>query len=230
MAWQRSPPTIGLQHLDADSNVAQREQAKAQIAAATDEMPRGILNVGIFGEGTDAPSLSAVGFIEPRKSPVDVIQAVGRVMRRSEGKPLGYIVCPIVIPPNEDAEQWLANSNNPDDGWQALGQILMALRAHDDRIEEKLEDLMSVYLPPAPAEDEEVSTVVALGSDTGRAAYFLHEGKWGHAERATEDVVKGTAQSADVFRPLNEAMPEGGVGKAAADAPELHQKMNPTGS
>ncbi len=78
-----------LQHLDASSNVAQREQAKAQLAAATDGEPRGILNVGIFGEGTDAPSLSAVGFLEPRKSPVDVIQAVGRVMRRSEEKNMG---------------------------------------------------------------------------------------------------------------------------------------------
>ena len=216
-----------LQHLDADSNVAQREQAKAQLAAATEEQPHGILNVGIFGEGTDAPSLSAVGFIEPRKSPVDVIQAVGRVMRRSEGKDLGYIVCPIVIPPNADAERWLANSDSPDDGWQALGQILMALRAHDDRIEERLEDLMSVYLPPAPAEDEEFSTVVAVGSDTGRAAYFLHEGKQGQAERATEDVVKGMARSADVFRPLNEAMPEGDGGTAAADAPELPPRSEP---
>ena len=213
------PAYYRLQHLDADSNVAQREQAKAQIAAATDEEPRGILNVGIFGEGTDAPSLSAVGFIEPRKSPVDVIQAVGRVMRRSEGKHLGYIVCPIVIPPNEDAERWLSNSDNPDDGWQALGQILMALRAHDDRIEEKLEDLMSVYLPPAPAEDEEISTVVAVGSGKGRAAYFLHEGKHGHAERATEDVVKGKARSAVVFRPLNEAIPERG-GKVTTDVPQ----------
>ena len=220
------PADYRLQHLDADSNVAQREQAKAHIAAATEEEPRGILNVGIFGEGTDAPSLSAVGFIEPRKSPVDVIQAVGRVMRRSEGKHLGYIVCPIVIPPNEDAERWLSNSDNPDDGWQALGQILMALRAHDDRIEEKLEDLMSVYLPPAPAEDEEVSTVVAVGSDTGRAAYFLHEGKHGHAERATEDVVKGKARSAVVFRPLNKAIPERG-GKATTDVPQPPPENEP---
>lgn len=211
------PADYRLEHLDAESNVAQREQAKAHIAAATEEKPRGILNVGIFGEGTDAPSLSAVGFIEPRKSPVDVIQAVGRVMRRSEGKHLGYIVCPIVIPPNTDAERWLANSNTPDDGWQALGQILMALRAHDDRIEDQLEDLMSVYLPPPPAEDEEVSTVVALGSETGRAAYYLHEGKQGHVEQATEDAVKGKVRSADVFRPLGELLPQGEVNKAAGD-------------
>ncbi len=216
-----------LQHLDADSNVAQRDQAKAQLAAATDENPHGILNVGIFGEGTDAPSLSAVGFIEPRKSPVDVIQAVGRVMRRSEGKKMGYIVCPIVIPPNVDAERWLANSNNPDDGWQALGQILVALRAHDDRIEERLEDLMSVYLPPTPAKDENVGTVVALGSDTGRATYYFHEGKQGSVERAVEDAVNGAARSGDVFRPLNEAIPEGRDGKPAADAPELPPAIEP---
>ena len=86
---------------------------------------------------------------------------------------------------------------------------------------------MSVYLPPAPAEDEEFSTVVAVGSDAGRAAYFLHEGKQGQAERATEDVVKGTARSADVFRPLNEAMPEGNDGTAPADAPELPPRSEP---
>ena len=214
-----------LQHLDADSNVAQREQAKAQLAAATDSEPRGILNVGIFGEGTDAPSLSAVGFLEPRKSPVDVIQAVGRVMRRSEEKDTGYILCPIVIPPNVDAEKWLANSNNPDDGWQALGQILMALRAHDDRIEERLEELMSVYLPPDPPEDEEVAIVVVVGSDTGRATYYLHEGKQGSAEPAVERVVRGATPSADEFRPLSAAMPEGRGGKAEADAPE-HPPQN----
>ena len=204
-----------LQHLDAKSNVAQREQAKAQIAAATDEHPHGILNVGIFGEGTDAPSLSAVGFIEPRKSPVDVIQAVGRVMRRSEGKRLGYIVCPIVIPRNAHAERWLANSNHPDEGWPALGQILMALRAHDDRIEENLQDLMSVYLPPEPKPDEPVKTVVAVGSETtGRATYYVHEGEPGRAEKDIVDVVEGRVRARDVLRPLNEAMPEDRNGNA----------------
>ena len=221
------PAVYRLQHLDAESNVAQREQAKAQLAAATDSEPRGILNVGIFGEGTDAPSLSAVGFLEPRKSPVDVIQAVGRVMRRSEEKDRGYILCPIVIPPNVDAEKWLANTNNPDEGWQALGQILMALRAHDDRIEERLEDLMSVYLPPEPPEEEEVTTVVAVGSDTGRAAFYLHEGKQGTAERAVERVARGTARGAGEFRPLSEAMPEGPGGKAGAVAPEQPPRTEP---
>ena len=224
---REKPVVYRLQHLDADSNVAQRDQAKAQLAAATDSEPRGILNVGIFGEGTDAPSLSAVGFLEPRKSPVDVIQAVGRVMRRSEEKDTGYILCPIVIPPNVDAEQWLANTNNPDEGWQALGQILMALRAHDDRIEERLRDLMSVYLPLEPPEEEEVSTVVVLGSDTGRTAFYLHEGKHGSAESAVESVVRGTTRCAEAFRPLSEAVPEAPVDNSGADAPQHPPRNEP---
>ena len=66
------------EHLDASHRVTKREMAKTLLFEGSDEEPYGILNVGIFGEGVDAPSLSAVGFLEPRKSPVEVIQAVGR--------------------------------------------------------------------------------------------------------------------------------------------------------
>ena len=88
----------GLEHLDASSPVAKRDEAKRRLAVADTDEPHGILNVGIFGEGTDSPSLSAVAFLEPRKSPIDVVQAVGRAMRRAQGKDLGYIVVPVVIP------------------------------------------------------------------------------------------------------------------------------------
>ena len=151
-----------LEHLDAKSKVAAREEAKARLAAGTEADPHGIINVGIFGEGTDAPSLSAVGFLEARKSPVDVIQAVGRVMRRSPGKERGYIICPIVIPPGNDAETWLRNSG-PEDGWRELGQILVALRAHDSRIEDELSDLLEIYIPSPPPEN--VATMVDTGAE-----------------------------------------------------------------
>ncbi|MYD92853.1 MAG: hypothetical protein F4Y02_04010, partial [Chloroflexi bacterium] len=213
-------PVYRLRHLDAKSNVAQREEAKAELARATDEQPRGILNVGIFGEGTDAPSLSAVGFIEPRKSPVDVIQAVGRVMRRSPGKEIGYIFCPIVIPPKTDAERWLAASNSPDDGWQALGQILLALRAHDERIEDELSDLMEIYLPSdteAEGAHNTVSTVVALGSENGRARYYVHEGKPGEARAVAADCAEGKARPSGALWPLNEAIPDKETAAKQAD-------------
>ena len=155
--------------------------------------------------------MSAVGFIEPRKSPVDVIQAVGRVMRRSPGKKLGYIFCPIVIPPKTDAERWLAASNSPDDGWQALGQILLALRAHDERIEDELSDLMEIYLPSdseGEGAENTVSTVVAISSENGRARYYVHEGKPGEARAVAADCAEGKARPAGALWPLNEAMPD----------------------
>ncbi|MDE0212111.1 MAG: hypothetical protein OXJ64_19805, partial [Boseongicola sp.] len=193
-----------LEHLDAKSKVTEREYAKAKLMGATDESPHAIINVGIFGEGVDAPSLSAVGFLEARKSPVDVIQAVGRVMRRAENKEMGYIICPILIPPNTDAETWLRNSG-PEDGWRELGQILLALRAHDGRIEDKLSDLMQLYLPAPPA--KEVATMITIGGEGRRVQHYGHLGKHGTAESDVEKVLVGKARPKDVFCPLNEVIP-----------------------
>ena len=102
-----SPVTFTMEHLDASSSVSERDEAKVHLAQATPSAPHAVSNVGIFGEGTDSPNLSAVAFLAPRKSPIDVIQAVGRAMRATPGKATGYIVCPVLIPPDQDAERWL---------------------------------------------------------------------------------------------------------------------------
>ena len=210
-----------LEHLDASSKVAERENAKARLMGATDGSPHGILNVGIFGEGVDAPSLSAVGFLEARKSPVDVIQAVGRVMRRAENKEMGYIICPILIPPNTDAETWLRNSG-PEDGWRELGQILLALRAHDGRIEDRLSDLMKLYLPPPPA--KEVATMITIGGEDRRVRHYGHVGKPGAAESDVEKVLTGEAKAREVLCPLSDVVPvdtHGGGGAPAVPSSGL---------
>ena len=224
-----------LEHLDASDNVTKREAAKAKLASATADEPYGIINVGIFGEGTDAPSLSAVGFLEPRRSPVDVIQAVGRVMRRAPGKKLGYIVCPLLIPPNVDAEKWLQNSS-PEDGWKELGEVLLALRAHDSRIEKELEHLMEVYLPPKPNAD--IATMVCIGIGGGRVRCFVHMGPPGMAERDVERVINGTTKPEEVFRPLEDVSLGAGKGSESnCIQPEsvgphtiISGKRNPDGS
>ena len=188
-----------LEHLDATSNVSERENAKRRLAEATEAHPHGIINVGIFGEGTDSPSLSAVAFLEPRKSPIDVIQAVGRAMRTAPGKSIGYIICPIVFPPNADAETWLSNSS-PEEGWQELGQILLALRAHDQRIEENLAELLQLYVPKDP---EKVHTFIGIAKrDKRNIQYWLHEGAPGDAQEDVEKVLKGASPRASKFVPL----------------------------
>ena len=191
-----------LEHLDASSNVLLRDHAKGNLAQATSEYPHGILNVGIFGEGTDSPSLSAVAFLEPRKSPIDVIQAVGRAMRTAPGKEMGYIICPIVIPPQADPEEWLQTSSKQD-GWEELGQILLALRAHDERIEDQLSELMTLYVPPAK---EVVATAVSVANqESGYIRHHYHVGPVGEAQKAAEQVVERKARPQDVgLQPLND--------------------------
>ena len=192
-----------LEHLDATSNVGARENAKLRLAEADEANPHGIINVGIFGEGTDSPSLSAVAFLEARKSPIDVIQAVGRAMRTSPGKEMGYIICPIVIPPNADPETYLSHSG-PEDGWQELGQILLALRAHDKRIEDELANLLQLYVPAPP--DEESTIVAVADEEKKRITYGVHVGPPGEAPKAVDRVLKGESRHSQEFRPLTESV------------------------
>ena len=197
-----------LEHLDASSNVTKREEAKRRLADATPDNPHGIINVGIFGEGTDSPSLSAVAFLESRKSPIDVVQAVGRAMRTSPGKQMGYIICPILIPPSAEPEKWISTSN-PEDGWKELGQILLALRAHDNRIEDQLKDLLHLYLPQAPPPKVKTFIGITTGKEENRrTAYREYEGKPGEDQKALERVLKGESSlSKEKFQPLPKSYP-----------------------
>jgi len=200
--YDRPSATYTLEHLDASDRVSQREKAKGRLGSAHSKSPYGVCNVGIFGEGTDAPSLSAVAFLEPRRSPVDVIQAVGRVMRRSPDKKFGYIICPVVIPRSVNAENWL-RTNGPENGWRELAEILQALRAHDKRIEENLSDLMEFYLPadldPDSPEKHNVTTFVTIGSsETRKVKHFIHEGPSGAVIDAAHKVAQSKVQPSDV--------------------------------
>ncbi len=199
------PAKMSLEHLDASSNVTAREEAKTKLRLGTGDRPHAVFNVGIFGEGTDAPSLSAVSFLEPRKSPTDVVQAVGRVMRTAPGKKEGYIIVPITVPKETVAEEWLMNSSM-DEGWQELGQVLGALRAHDSRIEEELPNKLKLLMPDEP---ESVVTLMAVQlPGRNSASRFVHTGKVSDANRMVERLVRGEAKSEKVL----ELKPVRGVG------------------
>ena len=188
---EREPATFTLEHLDASSNVAQRDNAKQRLATARAESPHGIINVGIFGEGTDSPTLSAVAFLEPRRSPIDVVQAVGRAMRTAPGKELGYVICPVLIPPDADPEQWLSTAH-PEEGWSELGQILLALRAHDDRIENRLAELLQIYIPREHSSPPQTVTLVAAPRPgSGRIEYGVYRGTTESVYEILEAAVAG---------------------------------------
>jgi predicted helicase len=88
-----------------------------------------LTNVRCLSEGVDVPSLDAVLFLSARNSQVDVVQSVGRVMRKSPGKKYGYIIIPVVVPADVEADKALDDNER----YRVVWTVLNALRAHDDR-------------------------------------------------------------------------------------------------
>ena len=96
----------------------------------------------LFTEGVDVPSLDAVAFLDPRDSQVDVVQAVGRVMRKAPGKRFGYIIVPVVVEPGRDVAKALERGT---EGYRTVGRVLRALQAHDGRLAESPANFIKVY-------------------------------------------------------------------------------------
>jgi hypothetical protein len=98
---------------------------------------RGLLsNARCLSEGVDVPSLDGVAFIDPRSSQVDIIQAVGRAIRLSPDKKVGTIVLPVFIKAGEDAASTIEASN-----FKPIWDVLNALKAHDDVLEDELDQI-----------------------------------------------------------------------------------------
>ncbi|PYC77362.1 damage-inducible protein [Streptomyces tateyamensis] len=117
-------------HVDGTFNTLKRNQKLDWLKQDPGPNNARILsNARCLSEGVDVPSLDAVLFLHPRNSVVDVVQSVGRVMRRAEGKNYGYIILPVAVPAGTSPEKALAGN----DRFKVVWQVLQALRAHDDR-------------------------------------------------------------------------------------------------
>ena len=96
--------SVDARHMDGTMSAPNRDELLGWLKEDTSENEcRVITNVRVLSEGVDVPSLDAVLFLSARNSQVDVVQSVGRVMRRSPGKKYGYIIIPVVVPPSVDA-------------------------------------------------------------------------------------------------------------------------------
>ncbi|MBQ8848019.1 MAG: DEAD/DEAH box helicase [Candidatus Gastranaerophilales bacterium] len=118
-------------HVDGGMGASMRDEKLSWLKhAPTDGKECRILtNVRCLSEGVDVPSLDAVMFLSARNSQVDVVQSVGRVMRRAQGKKYGYIIIPVAVPLNVKPEEALDKNDN----FKVVWTVLNALRAHDDR-------------------------------------------------------------------------------------------------
>lgn len=99
-----------------------------------DDTCRILTNARCLSEGVDVPALDAILFMHPRKSQIDVVQSVGRVMRTSKGKEMGYVILPIVVPSGVTPEEALDDNER----YRVIWQILNALRSHDERLDAEI--------------------------------------------------------------------------------------------
>ena len=120
-------------HVDGTQNASDRADALQWLRDSNDDPNecRILSNARCLSEGVDVPSLDAICFLNPKSSQIEIVQAVGRVMRKSPGKDYGYVVIPIGIPPNEKSETVLDNNDVFDMVWN----ILRAMRSHDGRLD-----------------------------------------------------------------------------------------------
>ncbi len=93
-----------------------------------------VCNVNCLSEGVDVPALDSIVFLAAKSSPITLIQSVGRVMRRFEGKKYGYVIIPIVVPMGVSAEAALDKNER----FKIVWDVLNALRSHDERLAAEL--------------------------------------------------------------------------------------------
>ena len=118
------------QHVDGQHNALDRKNRIEWLKDSTDGLCRILSNARCLSEGIDVPALDAVLFMSPKNSHVDIVQAVGRVMRKAPGKQYGYIVLPVAIPAGADPTDALNNNER----FASVWSVLRALRSHDDRL------------------------------------------------------------------------------------------------
>ena len=117
-------------HVDGTDHALNRKARLDWLKGEADGTCRILSNARCLSEGIDVPALDAVLFMTSRKSYVDIIQAVGRVMRKAPGKAYGYIVLPVAIPDGVDPAAALDDNERFSTVWG----VLRALRSHDDRL------------------------------------------------------------------------------------------------
>ena len=91
-----------------------------------------ITNARCLTEGVDVPNIDCIVFSDPRKSKVDIVQALGRALRKKEGKEWGYVILPVIY---DDITQEIDNEN-----FNEILAIVRGLASNDDRIIEYFKD------------------------------------------------------------------------------------------
>ena len=131
-------------HVDGQDHALDRKARIEWLKGSSEGACRILSNARCLSEGIDVPALDAVLFMSPRNSQIDIVQAVGRVMRKAPGKTYGYIVLPVAIAAGVDP----AAALNDNERFAPVWGVLRALRSHDDRFDAEINQIDLNKQPP----------------------------------------------------------------------------------
>jgi superfamily II DNA or RNA helicase len=122
--------------LDGATSVRIRDRLLARLG---DPVGWGVVsNAKALGEGVDLPNLDAIAIVDPKTSEVEVTQAIGRALRRPCGvEKTGLVIHPILLRGDPTDDDPLASVDGR--SLEIVAGALRALRAHDERLAEALD-------------------------------------------------------------------------------------------
>lgn len=135
-ASTRDGTGIRARHLSGAMPTEERARTLGWLAGGGGQQVRLVASARCLTEGIDVPAVDAVLFADQRSSVVDIIQAIGRVLRPSPGKTRGTIIIPVTLPAAGDDDTTLSTSP-----YAHVWAVLRGLRAHDERLAVELDRL-----------------------------------------------------------------------------------------
>lgn len=120
--------------------------------------PALMTNARCLTEGVDVPGIDCVMFAAPKQSIIDIVQATGRAMRKAKGKERGYIVIPIIVPKDQQLEEFAEST-----AFDKIVRIISALATQDTRI---AEELKVIYCGPNRKPRKPRERIITVGGTT----------------------------------------------------------------
>ncbi|MDU9798852.1 DEAD/DEAH box helicase family protein, partial [Helicobacter pylori] len=122
---------ISIDHIDGTMNCKERLEKLEELNKFQPNTCKVLSNARCLSEGVDVPALDSIVFFDGKSAMVDIIQAVGRVMRKAKRKKRGYIILPIALEESEikNLDEAVNNTN-----FKNIWKVIKALRSHDSSL------------------------------------------------------------------------------------------------
>lgn len=169
----------------APSHISSKKTAgeRARLMKDFQQEPLALMtNARCLTEGVDVPAIDCVLFADPKQSAIDIVQAAGRALRPCAGKEFGYIMLPLVVPDNQDFEEF--SDSTP---FRDVARIIAALSTQDEVIAEQFRVISSGAQIKEVRERKIIidgDVPVGMNLDLVRFADKIHAKIWERVARA----------------------------------------------